>query len=846
MKPREWQGVKDLFEAALRRPPAERDSFLTAQAVDAAIVAEVQSLLSVYEEAPDFLEGAPEPAPDPGRATALAGRRIGPWVLVREIGQGGMGVVWEAQRADREYEQRVAIKLVQASLLSSSQVARFREERQILARLNHPGIARLLDGGTSADGSPYLVMEYVEGERLNDWLDSRSRPLRERLNLFLLVLNAVEYAHRHLVIHRDLKPANILVTPEGTPKLLDFGIATLLDTGSGPGQAVTGTSLRLTPAYASPEQIRGELASTASDIYSLGVLLYRMLSGRHPYATDTHNALELMRNICEHEPLPPSAVATGGAGKLRGELDAIVLQALRKNPEERYASVRALAEDIAAWLDGRPVTAHKPSWWRRSLKRIRRNKTQAAAAALVALSIGAGTGMSLRYAREAQGERVRAERRFNQVRRLAHSVVFELHDAIQDLPGSTSARKILVGRALQYLEDLKATGPKNREVQLEIAEAYGRIGEVQGNLGRAHLGDTEDAVRSETEARRLAKELLAANPGDSDAQRILADADEHLVRLSLWQGDSRLRDELHREAEEIRWKEAARHPGDHAFSAKALESKAAGMVIAGDWPAALPVYRSVVAEYLAATEQDPHNPVTRTRLVQAYHNQAACWKEAGNLDSALACYRKAERLDAARIAEMPASLRAQIDLSFDLVEAGWIEYRLGRHRQAIADYERSLAIQNRLSAADPQDIWMKLEAAKLLNTAAPAYEAAGERGRAIKALETAASSLEAAMSRDTSNEDTRLHVGWVWTNLGNTYTRAARVSERERASSTWVKAASSYQRAIDTLREMKFQGRMDLNLRPSAMIADATTGLSECRRHLGARSPGQNPTPPDF
>ncbi|HVN03873.1 MAG TPA: serine/threonine-protein kinase [Bryobacteraceae bacterium] len=832
MKQPAWEGVKELFDEALRLPSQQRDSFLESQPVEPAILSEVKSLLAVYEEAPDFLEGHPELPPDLWSVVPAEHRRIGPWVLVRQIGQGGMGVVWEAQRGDKEYEQRVAIKFLQGGGLSSSQVARFREERQILARLNHPGIARLLDGGTAPDGSPFLVMEYVEGHRLDEWLDSRSLPLREIFKVFLLVAAAVDYAHRHLVIHRDLKPANILVTPEGTPKLLDFGIATLLDASSETGQAITGTALRLTPAYASPEQVRGEMASTGSDIYSLGMLLYRMITGQHPFAAELRDPLETMRAICEHDPPPPSAVAAASAAKLRGELDAIVLQALRKNPEERYHSVRAMADDVTAWMEGRPVAAHNPPWWRRALKRMQRNKTQTAAAAIVAASILAGSGISLWYARQAQNARARAEIRFNQVRRLAHSVIFELHDAISDVAGATGARRILVARALQYLQDLQTTGPKNREVDIEVAGAYTRIGEVLGNLGRAHLGDTAEAVKSETEARRLALELIRANPEDLDAHRILAEADDHLERLGVWQGDLRMLPELHREAEAIHTQEAARHPEDRNLAAKALESKADGLAMAREWSAALPAYQGAVADYLAAIDQNQRDPAIRARLVNAYHDLAACWKELGNLPAALDCYRKAEFVDRERTAETPVSVRAQVDLSFDLVEAGWIEYRLGRYRRAISDYEQSLAIQNRLTAADPQDIWMKVEAAKLLNTAAPAYEAAGDRNRAIQVLHSAAATLEAAMSHDAGNEDTRLHVGWVWLNLGNTYTRAALHGREGQSRAAWRHAEACYQRAIRTLCQIQFAGRPDLGLHPAGMIADATRRLADCRRHL--------------
>ncbi len=537
MKPAGWNQVKDLFDQALRVPPAERDSFLRSHTEDSVILAETRSLLAVYEESPDFLEGA-APEMESAGNQPLAGLRLGAWRLTREIGRGGMGVVWEAERADREYQQRAAIKLLPAGLLADSGIARFREERQILARLNHPGIARLLDGGTAPDGSPYLVMEYVEGEGLEEWAARTAPSLRERIGLFLYVCAAVDCAHRHLVIHRDLKPANILVTPEGRAKLLDFGIAKLLDAQGSSGAAAT--ARLLTPECASPEQIRGEAAGIGSDIYSLGVLLYRLLSGRSPYGAGREDPLEMMRAICEQEPPPPSAVAVRNARELRGELDAVILKALRKNSEERYASVRLLADDLTAWLERRPVTAHNPPWWRRWLRHIRRHKLGTVAVAAVVISILGGSGLALRYARDAESERRLAETRFNQVRRLAHSVVFELHDAIQDLPGSTRTRQLLVERALQYLRDLEASGPASRELRLELAAAYARIGSVQWSTSGAHLGNTRGAIESGTRARLLALAVLRTNPNDSQAEAILADADEQLYGLADWQGQLKM------------------------------------------------------------------------------------------------------------------------------------------------------------------------------------------------------------------------------------------------------------------------------------------------------------------
>jgi non-specific serine/threonine protein kinase/serine/threonine-protein kinase len=734
-----------------------------------------------------------------------------------------MGVVWEAQRADQEYEQRVAIKLLPAGLLSAADVARFREERQILARLNHPCIARLLDGGTTEDGSPYLVMEYIEGERLDDWVARRRPALPEKLSLFLAVLGAVEYAHRRLVIHRDVKPANILLSAEGAVKLLDFGIARLVDTDASARADVTGALRRLTPEYASPEQVRGDTATTASDIYSLGVVLFRLVTGERPYSCDPEDSLAMLRAVCEEEPRLPSAVAA--LPKLRGEMDAIILQCLRKNPDERYPAVRSLADDIAAWLDGRPVAAHHPPWWRRSLRYVRRHKTQSAAAAAVVGSILAGTAISLWYARQAETHRQRAEARFNQVRRLAGSVVFEMHDAIADLPGSTRARQVLVERALQYLKDLEAAANGNPDLQLEIAGAYARLGEVQGNLGRTHLGDTQAAIASEVKARMLAREALRSNPKNSAAARILAQADERLVRLGTWQGDTRGIEGLCWEAAAILRNEAARDPGEPGLRAKALSVAADCRGMNANWAAALPDRRSAVDAYREALARDPGNSQLSARLAVAHRDLAQCWQETGNLPAALASYRQAQLLDLARAAAAPGAIGPQASLSFDLVEAGWVEHLLGRHREAIADYERSLAIQERLATTDPDDVWMRVEAAKLLNTAAPAYEAAGRRAKAVEVLRDAAVRLETAMAQDPANEDTRGHVGWVWLNLGDVYSRAGK----------WSEAASSYQRAIDTLKDMKFGGRLDFGMRAQPMLARAASKLAECDKRLGRR-----------
>jgi len=401
----QWKRAKELFSASLELHPSERERFFTAQSDPVEVVAEARSLLTNYLESPGFLEGVTAPLPDAESevAHAFAGRRIGAWRLIRELGHGGMGVVWEAERDDGQFEQRAAVKLLRSSLFSERDQRRFREERQMLATLNYPSIARLLDGGMLEDGSPYLVMEYIDGTPIDQWCDRRQLTLRQRIELCLSVCAAVEYAHSQLIIHRDLKPANILVDGTGFPKLLDFGIAKLTTQD----QDHLDTTRLLTPECASPEQVRGERMSTATDVFALGVLLYKLFTGQHPFAAAGANSLAALQAICEQEPRLPSSASVSRRHELRGELDAIVLQALRKNPAERYPTVHTLAADLRAWLDGAPVSAVAQTWWRRSAKFVLRYKVQSAAIAVAVVSLVIGivfTSVSARSARRAEKE----------------------------------------------------------------------------------------------------------------------------------------------------------------------------------------------------------------------------------------------------------------------------------------------------------------------------------------------------------------------------------------------------------------------------------------------------------
>jgi serine/threonine protein kinase len=487
------------------------------------------------------------------QANTLIGQTIGQYRISKQIGAGGMGTVYLARRADQQYEKLVAIKLIKRGMDTDAVLRHFHTERQILASFDHPNIARLLDGGTNENGLPYFVMEYVEGLPIDRFCDTQALSISRRLELFRQVCGAVTYAHRHAVIHRDIKPSNIVVSTDGLPKLLDFGIAKILQPGdSEPVATMTGLRL-MTPEYASPEQVRGEPLTTATDVYSLGVVLCQLLTGCLPYRLPSEAPCDLARAISETEPQRPSSVAaaphTAAVGRdigecairrretspqrlqrrLRGDLDNIVLMALRKEPERRYQSVEQLSEDIRRHLETLPVLARKDTLIYRGTKFVRRHGPATAAAALVLLSLLGGimaTTWQAHRARAqeaiAKAEKARAERRFNDVRKLAHSVLFEYHDAIKDLSGATAVRERLEKDGLVYLDSLAREAGGDPELQRELAAAYERLGDVRGQAFSASLGDIAGAMESYSKALRIREALVATSPQDVQSRRDLA------------------------------------------------------------------------------------------------------------------------------------------------------------------------------------------------------------------------------------------------------------------------------------------------------------------------------------
>jgi non-specific serine/threonine protein kinase/serine/threonine-protein kinase len=810
MTPERWQRVKDLLQDALALSPAERASFLaTLGGNDPALAREVDSLIAAHDEAGTFIV---RPALARVDAAALvdrlqhssrwSGRRVGPYALVREIGHGGMGAVYLGVRADDEYRKQVAIKVVRAGFDSAFIEQRFRHERQILADLDHPNVARLIDGGSTDDGSPYFVMEFVDGLPIDRYCHVNGLSVAARLALFLKVCGAVHYAHQRLVVHRDLKASNILVTGDGTPKLLDFGIAKLLAANAHAAEDRTLTVMRvMTLESASPEQVRGETITTSTDVYALGVMLHRLLTGRPPYEGATPTSHDLARAICEVDPRKPSesAMDVQTAKELKGDLDTIVLKALQKDPARRYGTVEQFAEDITRHLEGRPVLARPDTLGYRATKFVSRHKAAVAVAVLFVASLAAGIVATAWQMHVARVERGRAERRFNDVRRMANSFLFEFHDAIENLPGSTKARELVVRRATEYLDSLANDSAHDPSLERELAQAYDRVGDVRGLPSAANLGDSAGALRSHRIAVGLIQPIAAANP-DPAIQHELKTTYDHLFSILSMMGDISGAMEYQRKALAIAETQAARNPSGAAEQRAlgiSLHTAGEAMVLVGDLPGALNCFTRETRIFEALLAANPSSANAQRNVAVAYKKVGAVLEKQGDKAAALVNYRKAIELDERRAQANTNNLEPLLDLSYGYASIGYTLASTGETAQSLESYGQALALRQRVSDADPNDVNARDAVARAHLSIGFVYSGAHRPLDAIGSFNRALAILEPRRAADPNNTAVADHLAQVYGAIAYANANAAAASSvRLETIRFWRNAREACQKSV--------------------------------------------------
>jgi hypothetical protein len=710
--------VEAIVTGALAAPDEQRAELIEAQCgADSALADEVRSLLEACE-AEERMMASCRQEPSDGRDARPDRKRVGSYEIDRLLGRGGMGAVYLAHRADGHFEQKVAIKLIDMPLASDLFRERFRQERQILAGLQHPYIARLLDGGVTAEGDLYLVMEFVNGVPIDRFFEERHLSQAQRIELFLRVCEAVQFAHQNFVVHRDLKPDNILVAGDGTPRLLDFGTAKLLSPSldQHDSQFTRLGCLSFTPQYASPEQVLGNPITTASDTYSLGVLLYLLLTEEPPYELKELTTGEMLRVICEETPRKPSHEADSGK-RLDGDLEAILLKALRKEPQERYLTAERLGDDLRAYLEGQPVAARRGTARYLAGKFFRRHRWSLAAAAVLVVTLLAGVAgvawqaaVANRERRAADDERRKAEARSADLRQLSNSLLTELDEAIQQIPGSTGAQKLLVTSVLKHLDSMAADAQGDRQTQLDLAKAYTQLADLQGNAYNQNLGDTSGALASVNKAIALSKPF--AGPDSKDREAIHALANAQLSRSGILNETAPMQETVASTKAAIANYErltafADLTPEDMLDIARGYHDLGDELGLTteaslDDLPSALAAFRKARGLVRRALSIDPNLMVARRSLIVGQRKIVEVEMEfdpAQALNDSLAALQDISalpRVDQESLRMQREHIEFLLDEAYNLVE-------LGRYAEANELQAEAVRLDQRLVAADPQD-----------------------------------------------------------------------------------------------------------------------------------------------
>ena len=866
MQAERWQRLEALFQSALDCDPRNRAAWLDAACGgDFELRREVEALLAAHETGDfDFTRAAFGEALrvlEQHTARVQAGQRIGPYRLVRELGHGGMGRVYLAARADEAFEKQVAIKIVERGLESEEVTRRFESERHILARLDHPNIVRIIDGGTTPDGLAYIVMDYVEGEPIDQYCDGHALDVEGRLRLFQGVCAAVHYAHQHLVIHRDIKPANVLVTAEGVPRLLDFGIAKLLAAEAALSEATRTVLRRLTPEYASPEQVRGETLTTASDVYSLGVLLYRLLSGQSPYRTAASAANVLERAICDDAPERPSAAVARarcvppGEGtpdrlrrRLAGDLDNIALMALRKEPQRRYASVEQLSQDISRYLAKLPVMARADTAGYRTGRFIVRHRIGVAASAAMVLLLIAGVVGTSWQARVARAERARAQQQFNDVRRLATSFLFEFNSSIQNLPGATPARKLLVQRALEYLSKLAQQSQGDRSLQRELAEAYLKVGDLQGNPYEPNLGDTPGAADSYRKALQISTSLAAADRNDTQSQRYLARSHQSLGEILPLLGKPADGAAELRKAAALFEQLLGQAPRDHELRVLLADCYQSlgdllghgGLQNLGDRAGALQSYGKAIAVFDAMAAENPGDQKARGGAAVMRIRIGDMQQAQGDLDAALDNYRGALQRAQSLAAEEPKNDRFRRILALSHRKLADLESRRGEFGEALQNARSAAEINHTLAAADPDNAQARANFALSLSTIADLLGRTGDPTGALEQYRQAVAILEQLSAAAPTNLFTRGALAESLVATGALLAQQGRVAEARSSTARGVAIARELAgRASATPDELNRYAQILLTCQP-ADLRDAAAALRSAEQAV-LKSSGRDP-----
>lgn len=820
--------VRSWFEQAASLPPESRQAFVESNCPDKAVRAEVLSLLQYdVDEDPDGTSDSPVPLAircalgsvlGDGNAVRPA-HRVGSFEIGRLLGSGGMGFVYEGHRVDGAVKQRVAVKFVQIPPAASQSVRdaahrRFHRERQMLASLRHPYIAGLIDAGTTIDGMPYAVIEQVDGEPVDSYCD-RCLPDREdRIRLFLKLCDAVRFAHGNLIVHSDIKPDNILVTPDGIPKLIDFGVASDI------GDDATLTTLRaFTPGYASPEQSRGVASTVATDVYGLGAVLYRLLTGAKP--RDVAGSLgQVIQHISEDDVVRPSAIEL----ELKGDLENILLKALQREPQRRYGSVPEFADDLNRYLARRPVRATPDSAWYRSSRFVRRHwATLGFTASLVAvLAIAALVAIV---------QRQNALHHAAETRRLAERLLFEVHDEIGGVLGGTKAREKLGAIAVQYLESLGRDHGRDSELAWELLNAYSRLGQSRGG-GASSTGDTQSALHSAIKALELGGIVESASPDDGRADKLFAiyeglatvfheagrpvqqrEAIDRMLRLA-----SRLKPL--REAQALK------------VLARYLEQNGSEGEAAGAFARALPIVRTLANKPSAPAE-------TQAQLTSTLVGFGRAQALAGNFSGAVESLQEAIRRSESSAASDPHMAKSARQLYWSHIALGDVfgspqRFSLNRPLDAARHYQKARAIAEKLVQADAGNEMAKLDLARTYSREAMVL-AARQPAQAIALLQRFHDIVLQNTSRNPSTLDSRL------TYLASIVMPLVASGEFERARLHMSEARRLYAE----MREAGIKVNETLLLRSDAIrlhaMGQGREALAEAQKHLALLPKKTNP-----